>query len=116
MAKQKNTVATNRQVRITTNALQNFNEVTGYIAFVNQQPLNAIKIGEALFTLFEKIGKNPFVFKECEEIRTKAKIYRRAVYFSWLVIYKITDSEIIILGIIHGARRPSRKRVLRKIK
>ena len=28
------------QVRISTNALQNIDEITGYIAFINHQPLN----------------------------------------------------------------------------
>ncbi|MBY0480584.1 MAG: hypothetical protein K2Q21_04445 [Chitinophagaceae bacterium] len=39
---------------------------------------------------------------------TKTKLYRQASCYSWLVIYKITDNEIIILGIIHGSRKPSR--------
>lgn len=36
------------QVRISTNALQNIDEITGYIAFINHQPLNAIKVGDAI--------------------------------------------------------------------
>lgn len=33
-------------LRITENALRNFDEITGYIAFVNHQSLNAIRLGE----------------------------------------------------------------------
>ena len=29
--------------------MQSIDEITGYIAFINQQPLNAIKVGDALF-------------------------------------------------------------------
>jgi plasmid stabilization system protein ParE len=49
MGHQKKTAATTYEVRISTNALQNIDEITGYIAFVNQQPLNAVKVGDALY-------------------------------------------------------------------
>jgi hypothetical protein len=35
---------------------------------------------------------------------------------SWLIIYKIKASEIVVLGIIHGSRRASKVRKLRKVK
>jgi len=116
MAKQKKAIAAARKIRVSLNALQNIREVTGYIAFVNQQPLNAIKVGDAFFTLFERIEQNPFAFKECIELPTKTKMYRQASCFSWLVIYKINDTEVIILGIIHGSRKPFKIRSLKKIK
>jgi len=90
--------------------------VTGYIAFVSQSPASAIKVGDAIFATIDRIGKNPLAFKECEELATKSKMYRRALCYSWVIIYKITDTEIIILGIIHGARRPSASKKLRKVK
>lgn len=116
MAKEKKAIDASREVRISENALQNIDEITGYIAFVKQEPLSAIKVGDAFFNLFEKIGDNPFVFKECQPLPTKSKIYRQAVCYSWIVVYKITAIEIIILGIIHGARKPSKLRKLRNIK
>ena len=116
MGKQKKTNTTTYQVRISNTAIQNLNEITGYIAFVHQSPLNAIKVGDAFFTLFDRIEKNPFAFKECPELLTSSKIYRQAVCHSWLVIYKITLTEIIILGIIHGSRKPSKLKFLLKVK
>lgn len=116
MAKQKKGIAKTNQVRVSNNAIKNLNEITGYIAFVNQAPLNAINVGDAFFTLFDRIEQNPFAFKECPELLTKTKIYRQAVCNSWLVIYKITNNEIIILGIIHGSRKPSKLKHLLKIK
>lgn len=104
------------QVKISTNALQNIDEITGYIAFINHQPLNAIKIGDALFATIDKIAHNPFAFKECAELLTKTKIYRTAACYSWTIVFKITSGEIIILGILHTARRPSRFRALKKVK
>lgn len=116
MGKPQKTTPTTRQVRISTQALQNINEVTGYIAYVSQAPLNAVKVGDALFATIDRIERNPLAFKECEELPTKSKMYRRALCYSWVIIYKITDTEIIILGIIHSASRPSLIRKLRKLK
>ena len=36
-------------LRVTENALQNINEITGYIAYIKHQPLNAIRVGDKLF-------------------------------------------------------------------
>ncbi len=83
---------------------------------VNQQPLNAIKVGDALLATIDRITASPFLFRQCEEIPTKGKIYRKATCYSWPVIYRIKINEIIILGIIHGSCRPVRIKKLRKIK
>jgi len=103
-------------LRISENALQNLDEITGYIAFVKHQPLNAIRVGEKFFGIIERIQKNPLAFRECEEIPTIKKMYRKAVFLSWFIIYKIKSNTIIILGIIHSSRRPSRISGLRRIK
>lgn len=116
MGKTQKTTPTSRQVRISIQALQNINEVTGYIAFIAQAPANAIKVGDAIFATIDRIERNPLAFKECNELPTKAKMYRRALCYSWVIMYKITGTEIIILGIIHSARRPSAIRGLRRIK
>ncbi len=89
---------------------------TGYIAYIRHEPLNAIKAGDEILKTIGRIEKNPFAFRECEEIPTINKIYRKAVCLSWLIIYKIKPAEIVILGIIHGHRRASRIKCLRKVK
>jgi plasmid stabilization system protein ParE len=101
-------------VRLSENTLQNINEITGYIAFINHQPLNAIRVGDRIFETIDHIGQNPYSFSECEEIPTKTKIYRKAVCLSWLIIYKIKPSEIIILGILHSSRKPSKIKAIKR--
>ena len=103
-------------LRVTENALQNIDDITGYIAYIKHQSLNAIRVGDKIFETIVRIEQNPLAFRECEEIPTKTKIYRKAVCMSWLIIYKIKASEIVILGIIHGSRRASKVRKLRKVK
>jgi plasmid stabilization system protein ParE len=103
-------------LRITEHALQNIDEITGYIAFIRHEPLNALKLGDKIFNVIDNIEKNPFSYRECEEIPTSGKIYRKAVCLSWLIIYKIKPEEVVILGVIHSSRRRSRIKALRKIK
>jgi plasmid stabilization system protein ParE len=103
-------------IRVTQNALQNIDDITGYIAYIKHQPLNAIRVGDRIFETIDHIEQNPLAFRECEEIPTKTKIYRKAVCMSWLIIYKIKDSEVVVLGIIHGSRRVSKIRSLKKVK
>ncbi len=115
MGPQKETIKT-RQIRVSTNAFHNIYEISRYLAFINKQPLNAIKVGDAIFKTIDRIEQNPFAFKECEQIPTKTKMYRQAVCLSWKIIFKITVTEIIILGVIHGARNPSKIKALGKVK
>jgi len=103
-------------LRVTENAFQNLDNITGYIAYIKHEPLNAIRVGNEILKTIYRIEKNPSAFRECEEIATIDKIYRKAVCLSWLIIYKIKSSEIVILGIIHGHRSRSRIKNLRKVK
>ncbi len=116
MGKSQKTTTAHRQIRISNQALQNINEAIGYIAFVAHAPKTAVKVGDVVFATIDRIAKNPLAFKECEELPTKARMYRRALCYSWVLIYRVTESEIIILGLIHAARRPSAIRKLRRIK
>ena len=103
-------------LRVTENALQNVDDITGYIAYIKHQPLNAIRVGDKIFETIDRIEQNPLAFRECEEIPTRNKIYRKAVCMSWLIIYKIKASEIVVLGIIHGSRKASKIRKFKKVK
>lgn len=77
MDKQTQPAARAYQVRLSENAIQNIDEITGYIAFINHQPLNAIKVGDAFFEAIDKIGQNPCIYSECGLIPTKSKMYRQ---------------------------------------
>ncbi|HTE28006.1 type II toxin-antitoxin system RelE/ParE family toxin [Flavitalea sp.] len=105
-----------RKVRVLNSAFQDIEDISDFIAIANQQPLNAIKVVETIWQTITKIEQNPFAFRECEQIPTKTKIYRRAVCLSWLIVYKITANEIIILGVIHSARNPIRIQGIKKNK
>lgn len=116
MAKEKKAVAKSRPINILETAYADIGGITDYIANVNLQPLNAVTVADKIFASIDKIASNPFAYKECEYIPTKTKIYRQVKCLSWLIVYKILDSEILILGIIHSASRPAKIRKLKKIK
>ena len=116
MEQQEKATAKNLPVRFSESAISNIDEITGYIAFIKQAPLAAIKVGDGIFATIEKINFNPWKYKECEQLRTKNHIYRITPYKSWHIIYKIKRTEILILGIIHSSRKPSKLSTLRKIK
>lgn len=116
MGPKKKTSAERYKVRVSSHAVQHINEITGYIAFIEQQPANAVKVGDALWYTIDRISRNPLAFRECEEMPTRNKMYRRATCFSWSVIYRVNENDILILGVIHHSRKPAKIRRLRKIK
>lgn len=58
-------------VRVSENALQNINDITGFIAFIKHQPINAVRVGDKIMETIERIELNPLSFRECEEIPTR---------------------------------------------
>lgn len=92
---------------ISENYFQNLEEIVDYIAFEKHQPLNAIKIGNGINKTMNKIIENPLIYSECENIPTKSKIYREATYKTWLIVFKIKNHHITILGVLSGKRKAS---------
>ena len=105
------------KLRITNNALDNIEEILFYLEFVEYSPKSAELIKKKLVSTIKKnILPYPLSFKECDEIPTKTKIYRKALCSPYWIIYKIKPFEIVVLGVIHTSRAPSKIKVLRKIK
>jgi len=77
MAKQKKAITTTRQIRVSVNALKNINEITGYIAFVNQEPLNAIKAGDAFLDSLTGLNKIHLLLKNVLNFQPKQKYIGR---------------------------------------
>jgi hypothetical protein len=59
MGKEKKAAtAASRHVRVSENAIRNINELIGYIGIIKKQPLNAIKVGDAILEMIDHIGQN----------------------------------------------------------
>ncbi len=104
------------KIRITDNTLINLIGITDFIEFENLQRENSIKVGKTIWAAIDDVSLNPYSFKECLYIPTKSKMYRQTLCLSWYIIFRITEDEIVVLGIIHSARKPSSIKKLRSIK
>ena len=116
MGKKEKATTETGHVRILNEAFYDIDQITDFIANSSRQPLNAVIVIETIFETINKIGQNPLAYRECAQLPTKTKIYRRAACLSWIIIYKITKPEILILGVIHGSRNPLKIRKFRKVK
>lgn len=83
-------------------------KIVDYIEFVNHQPINAVKVARGINETMDKIILNPTIYAECENIPTKTKIYREAVYKTWQIVFKLKGKNITILGVLSGKIKPSR--------
>lgn len=100
-------------LNITNNYFNNLQEIVDYIAFEKHQPLNAIKIGDGINKTMSKIIENPLIYSESENLPTKSKIYREATYKTWLIVFKVKNYTVTVLGVLSGKRKTSSFKKLR---
>jgi plasmid stabilization system protein ParE len=90
-------------------------QIVDYITFVKKQPLNAIKVADGINKAMSKIIQNPLVYAQCENIPTKTKIYREAGYKSWLIIFKVKNTQVTVLAVLSGKQKPSTFKKITKL-
>ena len=79
-----------------------------------KSPQNAEKFKRQILLQIEAIKQNPKLFPKEKYLYTKRGLYRFSLVMkSWKIIYKVTNSKIIFLGIIHTAQHPSKIKKLR---
>jgi toxin ParE1/3/4 len=90
------------KLRYTRLALADLKDLTGYI--FPRSPQGARNVMRRIKTLIERIPDNPLMGK-----RTEDPTIRRLTAFPYpyLIFYEVTDAEIIIHAVRHGARDPS---------
>ena len=107
MGKEKTTDIEAYSLIIKDRYYDNLEQIVDYIAFVQKQPLNALKVSDGISNAMSKIIDNPLIYAECENIPTKTKIYREAGYKSWLIVFKVKASKVTILAVLSGKQKPS---------
>lgn len=105
------------EIKVSDNAKMHLHDIENYIAVVKQQPINAIKVIDAIFAKLDRIALNPFSFKECELLKTKSQIYRQVKCLSWTIYYRVskTNQQANILGVILQAKSNAAIKELKKI-
>ena len=57
-----------------------------------------------------------FMHPECRYLTTKSKMYRNIILGSYLIIYRITDSDVEVLRIMSSFRAINKIKAVRKIR
>jgi toxin ParE1/3/4 len=89
------------KVRLSKLALAELDAILTYIRAEN--PLAAARFEERIMRVFERIAQFP---KSTQEVESRPGVRRvPLVRYPYVVHYGIIDGEVVILRIIHGARR-----------
>ena len=89
-----------------------FDEIFLYLQ--SKSPQNAIKFAKKTDKILKTIKQNPKLFTPEKYLSAKHNLYRFALVMkSWKIIYKVTNTKLIFLGIIHTAQHPREIRNLR---
>ena len=86
--------------------------IVNYIRINSLQ--NSVKFKKQILLKIEAIKQNPKLFPTERYLYTKKGLYRFSIIMkSWKIIYKVTNSKLIFLGIIHTAQHPRKIKNLR---
>jgi Txe/YoeB family toxin of Txe-Axe toxin-antitoxin module len=78
-------------------------------------PDKAKELLNSLLKMVDSIEKMPFMYPECEQLPTKAKVYRAAVLNpQYKIIYKVRGGVIAYLSFFNTKRNPGSIKFLRQ--
>lgn len=75
----------------------------------------AKKYEDEIWHLIDGLSHNYVLFPECRYLPTKSKMYRWIILESHLIIYRITDTQIQVLRMLHSKRSISKIKASRKV-
>jgi len=90
------------KLRYTVPALNDLKELAGYLD--PRSPLGARRVRERIKTLIEQLPDRPLVGKLTEDPTIRRLT---TAPYPYLIFYEVTDVEVIIHAVRHGARDPS---------
>ena len=94
-----------REVKVKQHFLDSLLEIKQYIS--QHSPKNADKFVGDLKPKMDRIIENPETFSPEKNLLTKRRIYRFAIYKKqYKIIFKVLESQIVFLDIVHGKRHP----------
>ena len=91
---------TAKRFRIAPDVYEDLDEITRHLAEV-AGPAIALKLAERLLSAVDRIEASPQLFAHDSRL---GRNRRRLVEAPYLVVYEETQTEVIVLRIIHGAR------------
>ena len=95
-------------------AEKNLRDIFDYISADSH--FHAHKTISSIIALSKKLSDSPLKFEECVELKTVNKIYRKATFTPYQLIYRIKKERIEILSVFHSSQNPKKIKSFRKIK
>jgi toxin ParE1/3/4 len=78
--------------------------------------IQAEKYQDNIYKLVDSLYVSYDIYPECRHLPTKSKMYRWIILQSHLIVYRITDTEIQVLRIVHSHRSITKIKASRKVK
>lgn len=100
--------STKFQIKVNKLAFLQLQQLHFYISKIDHRPLVADEVVNCIERVISKsIADNPYKFPECAARRTHQKIYRQAVIKNFKIIFRIIETTVTIIGIVHSSRSKS---------
>ncbi len=92
------------KLRITERADERLDKLVSYLLYNIKNQQAAKHLLDNMESLYKRLEENPFQFPECRDSYLKSKKYREAILkdMDYLVIFKVIDSDVFIMGVFHS--------------
>ncbi len=86
--------------RLRPKAIEDLEAIGDFIAADN--PRRAVSFTDELLTVCARIVEQPKIYRKRDDL---AEGLRQAVHGRYLILFTVTDADIVIERVVHGARR-----------
>lgn len=96
---------------ITERANELLDKLVFYLLYQLKNEQAASHFLDGVSKIYDRVVENPFQFPQCRDLVLKKKEYREAVIpdMNYVVIYKIHEDTVYILGVFHGLENYNQK-------
>lgn len=96
---------------ITERADELLDKLVFYLLYQLKNEQAASHLLDGVSKIYDRVAENPFQFPECRDLVLKRKEYREAVIpdMNYIVIYRVHQHDVYILGVFHGLENYNQK-------
>ena len=89
---------------ITERAEELLDNLVYHLIYRLKNPQAAGHLMDNISDVYDRLEENPYQFPDCRDAFLKSKGYREAVAgdMNYIVIFRIEDNDVYILGVFHG--------------
>ena len=89
---------------LTERAEQLLDHLVYYLLYRLKNEQAAGHLLDEIAKVYDRLEDNPYQFTECRDAVLKSKQYREAVItdMNYIVIFKVEDDTVYVLGVFHG--------------